>query len=114
MAPIVRALVVALVVPADQVEPLATTIDQTTTELVRKVAAMPRYMGLGIVVLTWVFEWWGLLHGGRRFRHLGAARQERQLRLWRRAPLGLMRDLVEFYEKMGTFVFWSYRERELQ
>ncbi len=114
MSPVVQALVEVLVVPPDQVREQNEVIEKTTAELVRKVGAMPRYMGIAIVILTWAFDFWGILHGGRRFRALGDRRRLRQLAAWRRAPLGPMRDLVEFYEKMGTFVFWSYREEELQ
>ncbi len=110
MFPIVRALLTCFVVAPGQEQALTTDLESTTTEVVRKVTAMPRYMGLGIQLLTHVFDWWGLLHGGRRFRSLSREQQQRQVSLWRRAPLGLMRDTIEFYEKMGTFVFWSYQE----
>jgi hypothetical protein len=110
MIPVVRALVACLVVPPDQEQALATELDATTAELVRKVSAMPRYMGLGMMLLTVAFDWFGILHGGRRFRALSRAKRERQVGWWRGAPFGLMRDTVEFYEKMGTFVFWSNRE----
>ncbi len=110
MIPVVRALVACFVVPPDQEHALAAEIDVTTTEVVRKVSAMPRYMGLGMQLLTVVFDWWGLLTGGRRFRALSRPHRERQVAAWQGSPLGLMRDTVEFYEKMGTFVFWSGRE----
>ena len=110
MNPVVRALVACFVVAPDQESALGSELDTTTTEVVRKVSAMPRYMGLGMQLLTLVFDWWGLFTGGRRFRALPRPQRERQVRLWRNSPLGLMRDTVEFYEKMGTFVFWSGRE----
>jgi hypothetical protein len=110
MIPVVRALVACFVVHPDQEEALGPELDTTTTEVVRKVSAMPRYMSLGMHLLTVVFDWWGLLTAGRRFRALPRAQRERQVRVWQGSPLGLMRDTVEFYEKMGTFVFWSGRE----
>ncbi len=103
-------MVACFVVAPDQEGALAGELDATTTELVRKVGAMPRYMGLGIQVLTVVFECWGLLTGGRRFSRLARPKRERQIQTWQGSPIGLMRDTVEFYEKMGTFVFWSGRE----
>lgn len=112
MIPVVKALIACFVVPPGEEPAYAAELDGITTEVVRKVSAMPRYMGLGMQLLTVVFDLWGLFHGGRRFRNLPRANRERQVALWRRAPLGLMRDTVEFYEKMGTFVFWSSREAD--
>lgn len=71
---------------------------------------MPRYMGLGLAGLTMIFDSLAVSTSGRRFHQLDEGAQDRLLSRWRQAPGG--RDMVDFYEKMGTFVFYSLVEEE--
>ena len=71
-----------------------------TQDMKARVAGMPRYMGAGITALALVFASTG-------YERWSAARRLAFLHRWRTSPLSPMRDFVEFYEKMGTFVYWS-------
>jgi hypothetical protein len=68
---------------------------------------MPRFMALGMAVLLWVFDWYGLLRAGRRFRSQALEARRKRVGEWAGAPLGPMRDFVEFFRRMGTFVWFS-------
>ena len=48
--------------------------------------------------------------GGHRFRNKPLAARRRQLAWMKSAPVGLLRDFAMFYEKMGSFVFYSILE----
>jgi hypothetical protein len=69
-----------------------------------RLAGMPRYMGAGMVGLTVLFA---------RVGYASAPREARLARLerWRRGPVSLQRDFVEFWEKMGTFTYYSRVEK---
>ena len=36
--------------------------------------------------------------------------RQRCLDSWKRSPIGLLRSFTQFYEKMGTFVYYSHVE----
>lgn len=65
---------------------------------------MPRYMGMGMLGLTLAFS---------RVGYAGLPREARLARIerWRKGPVSLQRDFVEFWEKMSTFTYWSRVEK---
>lgn len=65
---------------------------------------MPSYMGAGMTGLTLVFA---------RVGYASLPRERRLARIerWRKGPVSLQRDFVEFWEKMGTFTYWSRVEK---
>ncbi len=69
-----------------------------------RVRSMPRYMGAGMTALTVVFV-------GSGYTRLSKARRVARIERWRRSPVSLQRDFVEFWEKMGTFTYWSRVEK---
>jgi hypothetical protein len=85
---------------------------QTTAVLVRKVVAMPRFTSFGMTVLLVVFDWYGVLRSGRRFRSMGHASRDARISEWMGAPIGPCRDMIEFVRKMGTFVRYSLEAEE--
>ena len=87
-------------------------VEQTTSILVRKVDHMPRFMRFGMYVLLVVFDLYGVLRSGRRFRSQSVEQKRKRIEEWSRSPLGPCRDMVEFFRKMGTFVCWSLLEEE--
>lgn len=74
-----------------------------TSDMLARVRIMPRYMGTGIVALT-------LLFGLGGYTRMPKAKRVRRIERWRRSPVSPLRDFVEFYEKMGTFVYYSRME----
>ncbi len=65
---------------------------------------MPRYMGAGMVALTTLFA-------GVGYPGLPRERRVARIERWRRGPVPLQRDFVEFWEKMGTFTYYSRVEK---
>ena len=101
--PVVRGLVEGLLVE-DQYE---VAVDQTAAVLVRQIHGMPGLMRFGMCVLLMVFDLYGLIRKGRRFRSLATSAQRECISAWASAPVGPCRDMVEFHRKMGTFVALS-------
>lgn len=111
LRPVVAALVRAVLSIDDRVaREQRPVLEATTDGLLRKIYGMPRYLGLGMMMLVVLFDWYGLFFGLRRFRALSLDRATRQLEHWRRLPVGPCRQFVEFYEKMGTFIYYSQLE----
>jgi len=107
-SPVVRGLVEAVLLEGSaHGDEVAARLDQTAAVLTRKIRAMPRFMALGMTVLLWVFDWYGLIRAGRRFRSQAHAARQMRVGEWSRAPIGPMRDFVEFFRRMGTFVWFS-------
>lgn len=65
-----------------------------------RVRGMPRYLGAGMTALTLVF-------GASGYRRWPRAQRLAWIHGWRTSPASPTRDFIEFYEKMGTFVYWS-------
>ena len=101
--PIVHGLVECLLVDGQN----EVDVDQTVSVLVRQIQGMPGLMRFGMCVLLIVFDWYGLLRTGRRFRFLSLERQRKCVSTWASSPIGPCRDMVEFHRKMGTFVALS-------
>jgi hypothetical protein len=114
-APTVEALAQAVI--ADQLgrddvrgEPF---VAETGATLLHKLASMPAYLSIGMLGTAVVFERSSLLRGGRAFSQMDQAARAAKLRRWRRAPIGVLRDFVAFYEKLGVFVYYSHEEDAL-
>lgn len=69
-----------------------------------RLKCMPRYMGIGMLGLTAVFA-------GSGYVGLAKERRLRRIARWRASPISLQRSFVEFWEKMGTFTYWSRVEK---
>jgi len=67
-------------------------------ELVSCQEAMPDFLRHPMRLLTWIFDWWGLVSGGRRFQNLDVEHQAAQLDAWRNSRLEFCRNFVRFYE----------------
>jgi hypothetical protein len=82
-------------------------LDRASRTMMGRLRAMPRFIGLPMMAATLVFDGSGVVFGRRPFRSLPPEARARVLNAWRRAPVGVFRTFVEFYEKMGTFVYFS-------
>lgn len=71
-----------------------------TQDMKGRVQGMPRYMGIGMTALTGIFL-------GSGYPMLPKASRLRRIQRWRTSPISIQRDFVEFWEKMGTFTYWS-------
>ena len=108
VAAIVAAVVTAEIGGPDQLDPAALAGAQRI--MGERLRAMPPHMSAGMLALTTLFEQGGWATGGAPFSALPAARQAAVLGAWRRSPIPFCRDFVDFYEKMGVFVYWSIIE----
>ncbi|MFA5087625.1 MAG: hypothetical protein WC552_01160 [Candidatus Omnitrophota bacterium] len=94
-------------------EDIQTSIRENTAQgILLCLDLMPRYMRAGIIILTIGFDWSGILWTAKRFRDQDAPRREKQVHFWQRCPLPIARDLMQFYQKMGTFLYYSEVERK--
>ena len=70
-------------------------------------ARMPDFLKLPMVILTLVFDLWGIFQGGTLFHRLPPSTRCQQIELWRNSPLGVCRDLIRFYESLTIFGWYS-------
>lgn len=90
-------------------------VDETAAVLLGKLTAMPTYLGVGMLSAALLFDEGARAAGGRRFRELDHRARLAWLDRWRGAPVGVLRDFVAFFEKMGVFVYYSHvEENELE
>ena len=84
-------------------------VEETTRELMERIAAMPPHLGFGMVALVRLFET-SAIASGAVASNLTLVNRSILLARWRRAPLGPARDFVTFFDKMGAFVYYSKSE----
>jgi len=85
-------------------------VERVATLMVDRIAGMPWLFSWGVAVLTVWFELSASLRHLRSFGSLGPAARARHVRRWRESPLGLCRDLVDLYERMLCFLYYSQPE----
>ncbi|MDP2307421.1 MAG: hypothetical protein Q8P18_15450 [Pseudomonadota bacterium] len=93
----------------DMLDPLGKGLDPVflagaTQDMKGRVRGMPKYMGAGMTALTVLFVASG-------YTLLPKARRVARIERWRRSPVSLQRDFVEFWEKMSTFTYFSRVEQ---
>lgn len=104
--PLLRAILLRELGEGGEVEEVM--LGRTVQSMVEKVRQMPRFMGIGIAALTIAFDADGLRFGGRRFRSNAEVQQRAQVAAWRSSAGPLRPDFMDFYGKMGVFVYWSH------
>ncbi len=111
VTPVVRSLVETVISAELGVDDLSGVrhVDETTAVLMHKLLNMPTHLSLGMQGMTLAFDAAGALTG-RPFRSKSLAARRRQLGWMKGAPVGLLRDFAAFYEKMGSFVYYSIIE----
>ena len=85
----------------------------THNEVVRFVGqqhrSMPDFLQFPIMVLTLVFDLWGIVRRGSLFHRLPHTERWDQIESWQNSPLGFCRDLIRFYESLTVFGWYSIR-----
>lgn len=105
-SPVVLALVEALLLD-DTAADADGRVSATAAVLERKIGGMSTLARTGMTGLIVCFDWWGVLRSGRRFRSQSFGQRQAQLGAWGRSSVGLFRDFVSFFSRMGTFVWYS-------
>jgi len=108
--PLLATVLCAELGSADAIDPAL--LRQTTATMAGKLNQMPRYMGLAIAGLTVAFDADGVRFGGGRFRDNAPDARLAQARAWRDSRVPFLPDFMDFYVKMGVFVYWSHHEGE--
>jgi len=67
-------------------------------------SAMPDYLRTPMRILTWIFNWSGLVSSGRPFRKLELSQKVALLDSWRNSSIGLCRNFVRFYESLFLLI----------
>jgi hypothetical protein len=83
---------------------------KVSSALLVKINLMPRFLSLPMLVLTVLFDGYGIVRYGRMFHSLSLARRDKIISQWRHAPLRVCRDFVRFYDRMVMFVAYSMTE----
>ncbi len=85
-------------------------VHRVATLMTDRIAAMPWIFSWGVAVLTIWFELSAFFRYFRSFGSLDAQHRARHVRRWRESRLGLCRDLVDLYERMLCFLYYSQPE----
>jgi hypothetical protein len=106
LTPTVSAILSTLLAPTDT----SAHQDRMAAEMMIKLKGMPRYMGVGVMGLTLAFDGEATARGGRRFHQLDPEARAAQVARWKASRIPLRRMVLEVYEKMGTFIYYSLVE----
>ncbi len=86
-------------------------VPETRDMLIYKLEHMPEFFGLGMFGVTIAFDAYGAARaGGTPFRKQSLEERRARLEEWKSSPVGLFRSFTQFYEKMGSFVYYSFIE----
>ena len=80
--------------------------------MVAKFGQMPPHVRIGLLGLTLGFSAYARGRAGRSFSQLPLARRQGLIDEWRSLPVPLCPMFVQFYEKMGPFLYYSLLEEE--
>ena len=64
---------------------------------------MPDYLKLPIMILTLIFNSWGIVRTGGFFHVQPSNLRWQQIEQWKQSPLGICQDLIRFYESLVIF-----------
>ena len=107
--PIISSLVYAIIIVAlgDMNRREKLGIFKTILILQKKISSMSKFMKMGIVALTVLFDWYGILKNNKRFHKQSLKEQHKQIRQWKNSPINLFRNFMGFYHKMALFIYYS-------
>jgi hypothetical protein len=79
-------------------------IDMIAAEIIGQQGRMPDYLRFPIRFATWLFDWSGVMSGGRRFQSKDEAAQLTQLIRWKNSRFGACRNFIRFYESLFLLI----------
>ena len=88
-------------------------VTETGEILLARITQMPPHLSLGMLTLVLSFDRYCRTRAGKRVADLSIQDRQRMLTAWKNAPIGPLRQFVQFYEKMGTFVYYSCLEESM-
>ena len=88
----------------------AVDADSIAAEIIGQQGCMPDYLRLPLRVATRLFDWSGVVSGGKCFHAKGEAAQLVQLERWKHSRLGACRNFIRFYESL--FLLIALQEKD--
>ena len=88
-------------------------IRKTGEVLLQRISQMPPHLSFGMMVLVLSFNRFCRARAGQAVAELSNDERLQMLGLWKTSPIGPLRQFVQFYEKMGSFVYYSCVEEDL-
>ena len=73
-------------------------------EIIDQQGRIPDYLRLPIKMLTLLFNWSGILSGGKCFTAKDVAAQMAQLERWKYSRIGACRNFVRFYDSLFLLI----------
>lgn len=74
---------------------------------------MPDYLQFPIIVLTFLFDFWGIFRQRCLFHQQSDSYRQLQIEAWNNSPVGICRDLMRFYESLVVFSWQSNLKPEI-
>ncbi|MDG1481516.1 MAG: hypothetical protein P8R54_18110 [Myxococcota bacterium] len=87
-------------------------VAETGRVLLKRITQMPPHLSVGMLVLVVSFDNYCRVRAGSGVAGMDNTRRQEMLGKWKVSPIGPLRQFVQFYEKMGTFVYYSCVEEE--
>jgi hypothetical protein len=73
-------------------------------EIVAQQGRIPDYLRLPVQVATLIFDWSGILSGGKRFQAKDTAGKMAQLERWKHSRVGFCRNFIRFYDSLFLLI----------
>ena len=73
-------------------------------EIIDQQGRIPDYLRLPLRVATLLFDWAGILSGGKRFQAKNTAAQIAQLERWKYSQIGSCRNFIRFYDSLFLLI----------
>ena len=74
------------------------------SEIIERQGAMPDYLRLPTCMLTYIFDYWGVVVAGKRFQNLDPTSQARLFDAWKISRFNVCRNFVRFYESLYLLI----------
>jgi hypothetical protein len=81
--------------------------------LLQRITQMPPHLSFGMLILVLSFDRFCRSRAGGPVAKLSNPARLEMLGSWKTSPIGPLRQFVQFYEKMGSFVYYSCVEEDL-
>lgn len=88
-------------------------IRKTGAVLLQRIGQMPPHLSFGMLLLVLSFDRFCRMRAGRAVAELSNDERLEMLGRWKVSPVGPLRQFVQFYEKMGSFVYYSCVEEDM-
>ena len=82
-------------------------VDQAAIILRQKIAMMPLLLKTALTMMTFCFDWSGILFSGRPFHRQSLDQQRKMVAIYQGSFLKVFSELFRFYKKMSIFIYFS-------